>query len=294
MLRATAPAQHWHAACAAGARLHTPALPRAAYPRPAPALPPATARALRRAARASHRCSAASDAPKVRRHRCLCLVRCAELTRFRRRCAQESSSLFRAAFKGRLDELRFLLAAGADVNSRDWVRPSRSRPLRQPNPAPQDGSTALIAAVYAEQRETAAMLLEAGADVAACSDDGDTALMFASMRGNAALIELLLDAGANVNAANKARSYDKSADACTRSWGLTHGLWPARAVQMGGTALMYAASNGHAAAVPLLLLRGADVTASDVDGRTAWDIAATVPPCQDAVRAALRGVRAEE
>ena len=33
--------------------------------------------------------------------------------------AQESSSLFRAAYKGRLDELRFLLSAGADVNSRD-------------------------------------------------------------------------------------------------------------------------------------------------------------------------------
>ena len=57
---------------------------------------------------------------------------------------------------------------------------------------------------------------------------------------------------------------------------------------------MYAAAMGHAAAVPLLLLRGADVAARDVEGRTAADIAATVPPRQEAVRAALRGVRAEE
>ena len=57
---------------------------------------------------------------------------------------------------------------------------------------------------------------------------------------------------------------------------------------------MYAAAMGHAAAVPLLLLRGADVAARDVAGRSAFDIAATVPPRQEAVRAALRGVRAEE
>ena len=62
---------------------------------------------------------------------------------------------------------------------------------------------------------------------------------------------------------------------------------------MGGTALMYAASNGHAAAVPLLLLRGADVDARDAAGRTAADVAAAVPPQQEAVRAALRGVRLE-
>ena len=72
--------------------------------------------------------------------------------------------------------------------------------------AQQDGSTALIAAVYNEQAEAAALLLGAGADVAAQSDDGDTALMFACMRGSAPLIELLLDAGADVNAANKARA----------------------------------------------------------------------------------------
>ena len=55
--------------------------------------------------------------------------------------AQESSSLFRAAYKGRLDELRFLLAAGADVNSRDWVRPSRSSalvPARRAEPSPAE------------------------------------------------------------------------------------------------------------------------------------------------------------
>lgn len=210
--------------------------------------------------------------------------------------AQESSSLFRAAYKGRLDELRFLLAAGADVNSRDWVRPSRSNArcaepgqtrlfrtrrlvqngsAMQLAPSPlsrlfrlfrQDGSTALVAATYAEQLDAVALLLAAGADVAAANDDGDVPLMFAAMRGNAPLIELLLDAGADANSVNK----------------------------VGGTPLMYAASNGQAAAIPLLMLRGADPGARDAAGRTASDIAATVPPMQEAVRAALRGAQAEE
>ena len=63
---------------------------------------------------------------------------------------------------------------------------------------------------------------------------------------------------------------------------------------MGGTALMFAASNGHAAVIPLLLLRGADAAARDAGGLSAADVAAAVPPRCEAVRAALRGVRAEE
>ena len=57
---------------------------------------------------------------------------------------------------------------------------------------------------------------------------------------------------------------------------------------------MFAASNGHAGVVPLLLLRGADVTARDAAGNTAADVAAAVPARQEAVREALRGVRAVE
>ena len=78
--------------------------------------------------------------------------------------------------------------------------------LTHASPRAQDGSTALIAAVYAEQEAAAALLLSAGADVAARTDDGDTALMFAALRGSAPLMELLLDAGADANARNKARA----------------------------------------------------------------------------------------
>ena len=121
--------------------------------------------------------------------------------------AQESSSLFRAAYKGRLDELRFLLSTGADVNSRDHGACDMKR-HRGPGSRRfflADGSTALVAAVFAEQLDAAALLLSAGAAVDAATEDGDTALMFASLRGAAPLIELLLDADADVNARNKAR-----------------------------------------------------------------------------------------
>ncbi len=86
------------------------------------------------------------------------------------------------------------------------------------------GFTALLAACYNNQIETAAVLLERGADVNAKTRNSRTALMFAAMKGNQLLLQLLLRNGATPGV----RDVDGSS---ARDW---------------------AAENGHTEAVALL------------------------------------------
>ena len=65
------------------------------------------------------------------------------------------------------------------------------------NPA-IEGRTLLMHAAFDGDLETAARLLQKGADVNACDADGDTALMFASFNGHYAIVKLLLGHGADV------------------------------------------------------------------------------------------------
>jgi ankyrin repeat protein len=111
-------------------------------------------------------------------------------------------------------------AAGAEAN------------LNSPQP---DGTTALHAAVRANDLSTAQALIKAGADVQAGTRYGVTPMGLAALNGNAAMIRLLLDAGADPNTANPG----------------------------GETALMTAARTGRVDAVTLLLDRGANVNAKD-------------------------------
>lgn len=84
--------------------------------------------------------------------------------------------------------VRFLIAAGADVNAADAL-----------------GRTPLMAAAEKPSTELIKLLLEAGArtSVNAKDNEGRTALMSASQQSNVEAIKTLLEAGAGVNAKDK-------------------------------------------------------------------------------------------
>jgi ankyrin repeat protein len=88
-----------------------------------------------------------------------------------------------AVFLADLDEVRALLAEGADPEARD-----------------EDDRTPLLAAVAAANAALVAVLLEAGADPNARDADGWTPLHLASQRRDLRIAWLLVHHGADVNA----------------------------------------------------------------------------------------------
>jgi len=91
------------------------------------------------------------------------------------------------------------------------------------------------------------MLLDVGADVNAQDLSGTSALMFASSGPYLETVQLLLDHGAKINMVDTTEHF---------------------------SALMWAAAEGQAAVVELLLENKADPTLKDVDGDTAESFAA--------------------
>jgi uncharacterized protein len=102
--------------------------------------------------------------------------------------------------------------------------------------APQaDGMTALHWAAYQDDFESAALLVRAGADVKAANRYGITPLTLAITNGDSPMVEMLLQAGADPNTT----------------------------LRGGETALMTAARVGKVASVKALLARGAKVDSKD-------------------------------
>jgi len=172
-----------------------------------------------------------------------------------------------------LDTVDRLLKAGADVKK-----------------ANRYGITPLYLASVNGSAPMIDKLLKAGADANEVTNEGETALMTAARTGNVAAAKVLLDGGAKVDAketwqgqtalmwavAQKhpdmvkeliARGADVNVRSATKIWERQNTAEPREKwMPLGSqTPLMFAAREGCAACVPLLVAAGAQVDAKDID-----------------------------
>jgi ankyrin repeat protein len=96
------------------------------------------------------------------------------------------NELIEAAKAGRIEEVKRLIAVGANVNA-----------------ATEGGKTPLHGAAAFGHEAVVQALLKVGANVNAADQDGRTPLHEAAAKGPGAVVEMLLKAGANVNAVTK-------------------------------------------------------------------------------------------
>ena len=181
---------------------------------------------------------------------------------------------------------------GSAVASQEWaiadaVEQQRREAAREliagdvdANAAQPDGATALHWATHWNDVETAALLIWAGANVNALNDLGVSPLALAALNANPEMVDMLLHAGADPNAALPSGETMLMTGARTGSVDVTRALVAAGAkVEPGShwhdqTALMWAAAEGHAEVVELLLESGSDVHARSRFGATALLLAA--------------------
>ena len=178
-----------------------------------------------------------------------------------------SAKVFEAIERGDVEELRALLAAGADPNAIQSTGPGW-RPLHAAIEAIEEGgplamiavllehgaivdawdakhdATPLLMAVFRDQLAAARLLLDAGADVNVVGGEGDNPLRWAAQAADVELARLLLERGA------------------TRDIDVGGGM-------SGMSALGGAARRLDIAMVQLLLESGARPDAPDFDGWTA-------------------------
>ncbi len=155
--------------------------------------------------------------------------------------------------------------------------------LRKPvdvNIAEPDGSTPLYWAAERNDLEIVDLLLRAGANPNAATRYGYTPLAMAAVNGNDVVIERLLKAGADPNLGTPDGETPLMAAARTGMSPAVRVLLARRAnpnareQSRGQTALMWAASEGHAEVAGALLAGGADLKARSAQGWSALLFAA--------------------
>ena len=167
------------------------------------------------------------------------------------------SALYSAVWRGRTEQVRALVAGGANVN----VRTSDNDPL-------------LYAALWRGHTDIVRILVDAGADVNARDSDNDPLLYGAIWRAYTDIVRILVDAGADVNA----RDSDNDPLLYGAIWRnhtqVAQILVNAPSVNLNardsdGDPLLHAAVwRGHTTMVRILVDAGADVNARDSDGDT--------------------------
>jgi ankyrin repeat protein len=135
------------------------------------------------------------------------------------------------------------------------------------NQAEPDGTTALHVAVEADALDLVTMLLRAGANAKAANRYGIQPITLAAQNGSARVLGALLEGGADANAKTEAGEPVLHTAARTGSPDAVNTLISrgadvnAREQWFGETAMMWAASQNHAAVVRALAAAGADVNA---------------------------------
>ena len=152
----------------------------------------------------------------------------------------DQTPLWTAVINDHVRVVRVLLQAGANCNIRD-----------------HSGDTLLQSAIWTEATRSIKLLLQAGADVNAVAEGAPAALHWAIAKGAAEVTDLLIGAGADFNIGLPG--------------GRDKGMFAGHAV--GATPLMIAAREGNLQLVNRLLEAGADWGLADSQGRTAVDLA---------------------
>ncbi len=173
------------------------------------------------------------------------------------------TALHYAARSGATDVVGLLLSAGASVNVQD-----------------KEGTTPLMDGVA--HRQITMMLLENKANVNLRDEAGRTALMLAAGQHLTSIIKLIVDKGADINAQDKrgwtplmftSGAIDSVDDPETVQTVLDNGGDPNKQDAGGYTALMYAAGKGLNGAVRVLLAAGANRDKKNKEGQTALQLA---------------------
>lgn len=173
------------------------------------------------------------------------------------------SPLIFAVEKGRVEDVKRLLAEGIDVNLQD-----------------DHGDTALSTAVGEQSLEMVQLLLEAGADVNLLDKDQDTALTVAAYYGHLEILEALLATGQVNMATQNVLGYDAVMMAAWQNHGEAVRVLAeagASVNAVGGkykrSALMIASRYKALEAAKVLIEAGANVNAADTQGNTPLSLA---------------------
>jgi ankyrin repeat protein len=186
-----------------------------------------------------------------------------------------------AASDERPDEVRRLIAAGANIEARSDTSHTKGMTILQ------------VAVWHRWTYEAIELLIRAGADVNARDNRGNTALVLATQSWpvlNPRLVDLFVHAGAYVNAAGEncmtplmhAVMHDETTQAVQTL--LAAGARVSARDNTGWTALMHATRRKHESApiIELLITAGASVNAAHKYGGTALSVAAFGGRAQDA------------
>ena len=161
--------------------------------------------------------------------------------------------LGKALENGNTEEIRILLKADGDLESRD-----------------EKGHTSLMKAVIYRNPELLQFLLEQGANPNVSDSQGDTPLVWAASKNQNEMVRLLLQHGAEPNRGmfNSLMWASFHGNEETVEHLLSYGSQPDLRSRDGWSALMWASERGHQQVVQKLLASGAGVNLQNSEGYT--------------------------